>query len=236
MIIRVLITLFISICLVSCSTIVAKTSNLELIGKRNEEKKLIPYYLLAENHLLPLENSRPRLGTITHIVIHFISNALRNPVEPYNFEDIYSIYTEFGFSTHYMIGRKGEIFRFVPEERVAFHAGPGHLDEFPQYDDSLNEYSIGIELLAIGTREEMLSMIPSSTYDVIDPSYIGYTDAQYDALNTLLNNIIKRNPFIVKDRQHIIGHNEYAPERKPDPGSLFDWSRIGGLTPTTLMR
>ena len=32
---------------------------------------------------------------------------------------------------------------------------------------------------------------------------------------------------IPMDRDHIIGHEEYSPE-KSDPGELFDWSRIVG--------
>lgn len=29
------------------------------------------------------------------------------------------------------------------------------------------------------------------------------------------------------DRRHIIGHSDYAPKRRRDPGVVFDWSRIG---------
>jgi LysM repeat protein len=41
-----------------------------------------------------------------------------------------------------------------------------------------------------------------------------------------LNEILKRHPTIQRNRKHIVGHNEYAPGRKKDPGKLFDWSRI----------
>lgn len=81
--------------------------------------------------------------------------------------------------------------------------------------------------MAIGTEKEMSTMLSSSAYKKINPENIGYTDAQYKSLKLLLNDILKRNPGIEKNRIHIIGHDEYAPGRKTDPGSLFDWSRLG---------
>lgn len=179
---------------------------------------------------LPEENSKPRVGRLSHVVLHFISNASVNPKDPYNVEDIKNIFIDYGFSTHYMIDRDGTIYRMVPEDRIAFHAGPGYLADHPYYDDILNGYSLGIEMLAIGTKEEMTSMIPEKIYDTIDRSHIGYTDQQYESLNKLLDSILKRNPSILADRNHIIGHDEYAPLRKADPGSLFDWSKINAFT------
>ncbi|MCM3443098.1 N-acetylmuramoyl-L-alanine amidase [Metabacillus halosaccharovorans] len=177
--------------------------------------------------LLPEGNSKPRDSSITHIVTHFISNASINPTNPYNVQDIRKIFLDYGLSAHYLIGRNGEIFQLVPENRIAFHAGKGHLPNFPQYKDALNAYSIGIEIMAVGTKEEMSNIMSASTYDSIDPQHIGYTDAQYQSLKTLIEDILDRNVTIKKDRQHIIGHDEYAPGRKSDPGSLFEWGNIG---------
>ncbi|WP_409271689.1 LysM peptidoglycan-binding domain-containing protein [Neobacillus sp. SCS-31] len=180
----------------------------------------------VQDYYLPLENSRPRTEKLTHVVIHFVSNAANNPHNPYNIEDIYRIFLNGGVSSHYVIGRNGEIYRLVDESRVAYHAGSGSLPGFPGYENRLNDFSIGIELMAIGTREEMLAFFPSETYDLISPSNIGYTDAQYRSLNLLLDDIINRHPSIIRDRRHIVGHDEYAPSRRTDPGRLFDWSRI----------
>ncbi len=222
------VTVFFLVFLVGCSIGVTKDANdLEAMTARNEDKKIINYFLPAENYLLPLDNSKPRIGTISHVVLHFISNALNNPHQPYNFDEINSIFIENGFSVHYLLGREGEIYRLVPEERIAFHAGPGYLSGFPEYENRLNDYSIGIELLAIGTQEEMLPIMPAKTYNLLTPSLIGYTDAQYKSLNTLLDDLHKRNPSILRTKEHIVGHDEYAPDRKTDPGSLFDWSKIG---------
>lgn len=174
----------------------------------------------------PTEYSSPRTEKITHVVIHFISNAGTNPRYPYNLTDVYQLFLGSQVSAHYLIGRGGEIFQLVAEDRVAFHAGHGGFPEFPEYLGGMNDYSIGIELLAIGTREEMQPMVPGDMYDLIAPSDIGYKDAQYRSLNYLLEAILKRHPAIQRDRFHIIGHDEYAPFRKTDPGMLFDWSRI----------
>lgn len=176
---------------------------------------------------LPKEHSETRSDNITHIVIHYISNAAAKPKDPYQVQDIRNIFLQYGVSTHYLIGREGEIYLFVPESRVAYHAGKGKLDEYPYYKDKLNHYSIGIELMAIGTEEEMSTMMPANVYRSIEPSQIGFTQAQYETLHRLIDDIVKRNPHIKRDRTHIIGHDEYAPARKTDPGSLFQWSSIG---------
>lgn len=178
-------------------------------------------------YLLPFSNSEERVEATTHVVLHFSSNALNNPKDPYRIEDTYNIYNNYGISAHYVIGRAGEIYLFVPEDRVAYHAGKGKLPAFPEYNDQLNHYSIGIELLAMGTREEMIPNITAEKADLIDPALVGYTQAQYNALNTLLNDITARHPTIKRNRNHSVGHDEYSLYRKTDPGSLFNWSKIG---------
>ena len=119
------------------------------------------------------------------------------------------------------------------EDRIAWHAGRGFLDDFPEYTNKLNHYSIGIEFLAIGSRDEMApKYLSRSAYDRLDPGLIGYTEVQYTAVNELLAEIYNRHPAIVRDRRHVIGHDEYAGIRqrpndpKVDPGSLFDWDRV----------
>ncbi|WP_325176676.1 N-acetylmuramoyl-L-alanine amidase [Paenibacillus alkalitolerans] len=182
------------------------------------------------NLYLPPKYSYPRTNKVTHVMIHFISNAVQKPLNPYDVKDVYRIFITYGVSANYMIGRNGEIYRLVSEDRVALHAGKGSLPGFPEHTNKMNEYSIGIEMLAIGTRDEMLPLMPRKMYDLIAPANIGYTDAQYRSLNRLLNEILKRHPTIQRDRKHIVGHSEYAPGRKTDPGKLFDWSRINIIT------
>ncbi|MGJ7911063.1 N-acetylmuramoyl-L-alanine amidase [Neobacillus sp. LXY-1] len=186
-----------------------------------------PSKITVTNAFLPKANSEPRTKPITHIVIHFSSNVANNPKNPYQLQDIRKLYVQYGVSAHYIIGRKGEIYRLVPETQAAYHAGKGSLAYFPTYTNQLNQYSIGIELMAIGTKKEMSSMISPAIYNSVPLSNIGYTSAQYRSLTLLVDDITKRNPSIKKDRKHIIGHSEYAPGRKSDPGSLFQWSKIG---------
>src|SRR5699024_2388185 len=147
-----------------------------------------------------------RAETTTHVVLHFTSNALHKPKQPYLIEDTYKNFKNYGVSANYVIGRSGEIYLFVPENRVAYHAGKGKLKDFPAYNDRSNHYSIGIEILAIGTREEMVPVITAEKFDQVDPSMVGYTEAQYQTLNVLLNDIVARHPNIAKDRKHIVGH------------------------------
>lgn len=182
----------------------------------------------------PNRRSTPRgdFG-ISHVVLHFMSNVAQNPHDPYDIEQARRIFVDFKLSSHYMIARDGLVVKLVEEDRIAWHAGKGFLDDFPEYRNRLNTFSIGIEFLAIGSREEMApKYLRGSVYDGLDPGLIGYTEDQYIAVNELLAEIYDRHPRIVRDRRHIIGHDEYAgPRQRPDdpkvdPGSLFDWSRI----------
>jgi len=173
--------------------------------------------------------SRPRTESdnITHLVMHFCSDAIQNPQAPFSVDRIAGIFEEVGVSAHYLIDREGKIYQLVPETRVAFHAGKGKLAAAPYYENSLNAHSVGIELMAIGSKKDMKMFFSEDQYSKIDKSHLGFTEAQYRALAQLTSDILKRNPGIKNDRQHIVGHDEYAPSRRTDPGELFDWGRIG---------
>lgn len=212
--------------LVACKQEVTKDT-LEVAAKEekvesvevNFEEKMIDMYL-------PEENSEPRDALVTHVMLHFSSNVIEKPEDPFQVEDIYKVFRDYGVSTHYVIDRTGEIYRFVSEDRNAYHAGEGKIEGVPKYENNMNRYSIGIELLAIGTKEEMMPMMSPELYDTISSKHIGYTDKQYDALQDLLIDISSRHHKLKLNRNHIIGHQEYAPERKTDPGALFDWERL----------
>lgn len=201
----------------------------EAVAKAEVEKSKV---VQAEVQIPVIKDFMPRLNFVprsdikTHVVLHFSSNAVVNPENPYIYDEIRKVFVEYDVSPHYMIDRTGQIYYMLPETRAARHAGKGELADFPDYADHLNRYSIGIELMAIGTEEEMSVMMSAEHYKTIPSEHIGYTDAQYEALNLLLDDIVARNNKIKKDRNHIIGHDEYAPDRKTDPGSLFDWSKI----------
>lgn len=95
----------------------------------------------------------------------------------------------------------------------------------------MNRYSIGIEIVAVGSEKDMFPYFTKSEYAKIDKSLIGFTEAQYEALIPLVKDICQRNsiPF---DREHIIGHEEYKAS-KTDPGELFDWERLLDISEPT---
>jgi N-acetylmuramoyl-L-alanine amidase len=112
-------------------------------------------------------------------------------------------------SAHYMIEEDGRIFRLVPEDRRAWHAGVS----FWRGNRDINARSIGIELVNPGHE-------------------FGYRDfpkAQIAALIDLARGILDRHPIPARN---VVGHSDVAPARKTDPGERFPWitlaqARIG---------
>lgn len=186
-----------------------------------------------KDHYLPEKVSRDRHTTtpVDMIMLHFCSDVIEHPENPFNPDRIAEIFTSYTVSAHYLIGRDGTVYRFVPEERVAFHAGKGTVPWAPKRNNRLNEYSIGIEMLNVGSAEDMAIFMKPDKYAAFakaHPDWIGYTDAQYAALKALIEDIRSRHPGIKFDRKHIIGHSEYAGEaRRTDPGTTFNYERIG---------
>jgi N-acetylmuramoyl-L-alanine amidase len=106
-------------------------------------------------------------------------------------------------SAHYMVEEDGRVFRLVPEERRAWHAGVS----FWKGRTNLNAVSIGIEIVNPG----------------IDWGYRPYPKAQIRSVIALVGDI--RTRWMVQDRD-IVGHSDIAPDRKEDPGELFPWRRL----------
>ena len=175
--------------------------------------------------LLPVEAcSDPREETISHVVIHSMSAVRDHPEAPCDMTHIRRIFLDGGVSTHYVVDRQGTVYRLIPEERIAWHAGKGKwLEE--RFTDRLNAYSIGIELLGMGTAEEMETILTPDQYAALAPTLAGFTDELYAALRGLLRDIERRHPAVLFNREHILGHGDYSPS-KTDPGELFDWSRL----------
>lgn len=160
---------------------------------------------------------------IEYIMLHAISDAAANPGDPYNMERIRAIFDDYSVEAHYVIDRDGAIWQFVQDDQIARHAGAGSWMQDPRLTNAMNRYAIGIELLGIGTRAEMKSVIGSRANTLVNSSDRGFTDAQYVALNSLLQTLQERYEI---PAQNIISHHAYDPGRKWDPGELFDWSRI----------
>ena len=175
--------------------------------------------------LMPLsEYSWERKYVPEFVMIHFTSAVVEHRDDPYNEDHLRALFTENEVSTHYLIDREGTVHCYVPEDRVAWHAGAGEWLGDPRYTNTMNEYAIGIELAAIGSETDMEKYLPDGAYETLDSVLIGFTDAQYTALTGLVADLCTRYS-IPADREHIIGHDDYSTE-KHDPGELFDWSRI----------
>jgi N-acetyl-anhydromuramyl-L-alanine amidase AmpD len=174
---------------------------------------------------LPPHCSAPRTGTVTHVMLHYISNALQKPESPYELAPIIDIFVKYKLSAHYLIARDGVIYQLVPHNRVAFHAGKGRLPHPPHHENALNGRSIGIEMMAIGTAAEM-ALLGVKNYEAISDSDKGFTDAQYIALIWLLDKMEEELPNFQKSKQTVVGHDSYAPNRRGDPGQLFDWEKL----------
>ena len=106
-------------------------------------------------------------------------------------------------SAHYLVEEDGRVFRLVPEERRAWHAGRGVW----QSETDLNAASIGIEIVNPGHEF----------------GYRPFPAVQIEAVIALMGDIRQR--WTVPDAR-IIAHSDLAPERKQDPGELFPWKRL----------
>jgi N-acetylmuramoyl-L-alanine amidase len=106
-------------------------------------------------------------------------------------------------SAHYLIDEDGAVWRLVPEENRAWHAGVS----FWRGRTDINGVSIGIELVNPGHEF----------------GYRPFPELQMAALEELAQGILARHPIPAR---HVVGHSDVAPLRKQDPGELFDWPRL----------
>ena len=181
--------------------------------------------LATEYFLEPFDDySWEREFDVEKVVVHFTSAVVKFKEDPYNMDLIRNIFVDSGLSVHYIIDRGGKIYCYMPESRAAWHAGVGTHGDDEKYTNAMNKYSVGIELVAIGSQKDMAQYLHHEKYASIDESLIGFTDEQYESLKALVNDICSRNNIEI-NRENIIGHNSYNP-KKTDPGELFDWERL----------
>ena len=139
--------------------------------------------LAQPDYLLPLETfSRPRKHDPEFVMIHFTSAVMLDRNDPYNMEAVRSIFVDYEVSVHYIIDRDGTVRCYIPENVVAYHAGFGTWGDDPKYTDLMNDYAIGIEVVAIGSQKDMAQYLHPEEYGALNPEFIGYTEAQYAAL------------------------------------------------------
>lgn len=200
-------------------------NNVEINAENDSNEPVYVSPLAKEDFLTPFENYSWELTEKPeYVMLHFTSAVVNSRNNPYNLSSVRTIFENSSLSIHYIIDREGIIYCWLPETRAAWHAGKGALNDDDRLTNAMNKYSIGIEILAIGSKNDMAQYLTSSEYDALNESLIGYTDAQYLSLKNLVEDICIRNaiPF---DSKHVIGHDMYNP-LKNDPGELFEWDRI----------
>ena len=145
----------------------------------------------------PNHNPRPGDGVVDMLILHYTGmhnaeEALARLCDP-----------KAQVSAHYVIDEDGSVFRLVPEEHRAWHAGVS----FWAGRRDINGASIGIELVNPGHEF----------------GYRAFPESQMAALEMLCRDILARHPIPAR---HVLGHSDVAPQRKEDPGELFDWARL----------
>ena len=155
----------------------------------------------------PNFDNRPDELSIDLIVIHAISlppkkydtqlikDFFLNKLKPTKEPFLESI-KDMKVSSHFLITRRGVLIQFVPIHKRAWHAG---LSKYKGRKDC-NNFSVGIELE--GCDED------------------SFESSQYGKLIELTKIIMNEYNISI---DNITGHSDIAPDRKTDPGELFDW-------------
>jgi len=115
-------------------------------------------------------------------------------------------------SAHFIIREDGTIYRMVPEDKRAYHAGRSwwkDLGDNNVESPDINSKSIGIE-------------ISNRTYPNSEKR-IPYTKEQIKAVTELCEYLMDK--YDIKP-ENVIGHNDIAPGRKQDPWSNFPWKKM----------
>jgi len=142
----------------------------------------------------PNQDDRPAGGPVDMLVLHYTGMRtaaeaiarLRDPAAR--------------VSSHYVVEEDGRVWRLVPEQRRAWHAGVsywrGHV--------GLNDRSVGIEIVNPGHEH----------------GYRDFPVLQMASVCDLCLDLFSRHPIPARN---VVAHSDVAPDRKEDPGERFDW-------------
>lgn len=142
----------------------------------------------SPNHGMRRDGLVPELVVLHYTAMPSVEAALERLCAP-----------EHEVSAHYLIGRDGQLWQLVDEDRRAWHAGAGNW----RGRGDVNSRSIGIELDNSGLHP--------------------YSEPLMARLEVLLSDILARWSI---GPEGVIGHQDFAPRRKADPGPRFDWRRL----------
>lgn len=132
---------------------------------------------------------------IDTLIIHSSYNSLGG--DEYDARAVIDIYKSYGVAAHYLIDRKGVVYRLVEDKNIAYHAG---VSRMPDGRENVNVFSLGVELLNNMDDE--------------------YTERQYESLERLVGEMKGKHPI-----RYVLGHKDISPGRKTDPWN-FDWDKI----------
>lgn len=138
-----------------------------------------------------------RKKNIKYIVLHYTgTNKLSDAIKIFK-------NPESKVSCHWLISSKGILYKIVEEKNVAWHAGISYWKK----EKMLNDLSIGIELENKGHGI----------------NYSAFPRTQMKVLEKLLEVLLSK--YRIK-KQNVLAHSDIAPQRKFDPGELFNWSML----------
>ena len=104
-------------------------------------------------------------------------------------------------SAHYLVEENGVVHALVDEKDCAWHAGLS----FWRGQRNVNPVSIGIEIVNPGHEW----------------GYRAFPEEQMKAVAELAAGIVQRHKIAPRD---VVAHSDIAPQRKEDPGELFNWA------------
>lgn len=168
-----------------------KKENTEINDKQTEAKNTAK--IVEKFVSWGFEKSTSR--KIDTIVVHSTYNTLSD--DPYSSKGVLEQFKTYGVAAHYLIDRKGTIYKLVDEKNIAYHAGESKM---PDGRTGVNAFSLGVEMM--NTEDGK------------------FTSEQYSALNDLI--AIIKNKYAIK---YILGHDDIAPGRKTDPWNI-NWDKV----------
>ena len=155
---------------------------------------------------LPIDRSHTSLNQdsrIQSVIVHYTqiddAQSLEELTRP-----------ESRVSAHYLLG---SVFRLVPEDRRAWHAGISHW----QGAQALNASSIGIEVVNLGYADA------DAQLPLTERHWQAYTPGQIRTLALLLRQLVDRYQL---PPTRLLGHSDIATGRKVDPGPRFPWQQL----------
>lgn len=156
-------------------------------------------------HRIDSPNFDPRPIDVRFLVLHYTAVDLARTLE---------IFTDprRKAAAHLVVDLDGAVYECVPcwdtPARRAWHAGVSRWQDDITTWETLNDWSIGIELVNF------------------NGNIFPFTDAQYTALAAILDHLRTRYPALAR-ADAVLSHEQIAGFRgKADPGWRFDWGRF----------